>query len=203
MTGRASDELEGGSEADPVRLPPWLQVLAAVAVLSLVGFFVGRGADSLAPAVGVPSSTPSPLGGTGDTGDTGLAGPLTVGALCTHTDGGASLLVQFQIENVGLARVTVLAVRPVLPMGGLRPGRVTLPRSPSCGTPAARTGPSTVLEPGARVGVQLAFGLPPECPAPYPVQADVDLMTAGETPGTQRLPLLGDLGGIHFAACDG
>jgi hypothetical protein len=203
--GDPPDELRAGSETTPVRLPRWLPVLAAVVVLSAAGFVV-RGALGSPEAAPSPTPTPSaaPARQPWTTPDeSGLAGPLAVGAVCTHTDGSDALTVQFQIQNIGAGRVRVLAVRPVLPIGGLRPGPVTLPRSPSCGTPAARTGPSTVLEPGGRVGAQLAFVLPAECPAPYPVEADVDLLAVGEAPGTQRLHLLADLGGIHFAACPG
>jgi hypothetical protein len=171
-----------------------------------VALLVVRGAvRSPDPA---PAPTPTPTGTSTRTpepvvtaNESGLAGPLAVGAVCTHTDGTRSLTVQFQIENIGVGRVTVLAVRPVLPIGGLRPGKVTLPRSPDCGTPAAHTGNSTVLEPGDRVGAQLAFGLPTGCPAPYPVEADVDLLMVGEAPGTQRLHLLADLGGTEFRTC--
>jgi hypothetical protein len=203
----APDELQGGSEPDPGRRSPWVQALAAVAVLA-VALLAVRGAvrspdPAPAPtptstATGQPTRTPDPVV---TAGDAGLAGPLAVGAVCPHTDGTHTLSVQFQIENIGVGRVTVLAVRPVLPIGGLRPGKVTLPRSPDCGTPAAHTGTSTVLEPGDRVGAQLDFGLPAGCPAPYPVEADVDLLMVGESPGTQQLLLLADLGGLDFTTC--
>jgi hypothetical protein len=199
----APDELQGGSERGPTRLPTWLQALGAVAVLS-VALLVVRGAVRSPDPEPAPTPTatstaaPDPVA-TAD--ESGLAGPLAVGAVCTHTDGTHSLSVQFQIQNIGVGRVTVLAVRPVLPIGGLRPGKVTLPRSPDCGTPAARTGRSTVLPPGGRVGAQLDFGLPSECPGPYPVEADVDVLMVGESPGTQRLHLLADLGGTKFTTC--
>lgn len=198
------DELHGGPERTPRGIPRWLQPVAVTVVIVVLGALALKGPDSPGsspdpPASADPSASSAPA--TEDVVGAGT-GPLALGAVCTHTDGTRSLQVQFQVLNAGIARVTVMAVRAVLPVGGLRPTRVVLPRSPSCGTPAARTGPSTLLEPGERVGVQLDFRLPPECPAPYPVQADIDVLVAGESPGTQRLAVLPDLGDTHFAACD-
>ena len=208
MSG-AGDQLRGGPDREPRRVPRWVQALAAVAVASVVGLVAVHGENRQPgePAAGStrhpgahdPPEITFPQGGQVAEN---AAGPLAVGAVCTHTDGSRHLQVQFQVINAGLGRVTVLAVRPFLPIGGLRPRAVVMPRSPSCGTPAARTGASAVLEPGDRVGVQLSFLLPPACPVPYPVQADVDLLVVGESPGTQRLALLSDLGGFHFASCD-
>ena len=58
-----------------------------------------------------------------------------------------------------------------------------------------------MLQPGERVPVSLGFKLPPECPAPYPVQADVAVAERGSTPTQQRLHLLNDLGGYDFPSC--
>jgi hypothetical protein len=206
--GPGSDELTSGPERDPRRTPRWLRALVVLTVLSVVAFVAGRAVDSPAPApgpsptavAGPTTSSPTPSGPRASSDAALFAGPLSVGAICPHTDGSTELQVQFQIENIGSTRLAVLAVRPVLPIGGLRPRAVTFPRSPSCGTPAARTGPSTVLDPGDRVGVQLAFRLPAECPAPYPVQADIDLRQGGRRT-TERVPLLPDLGSIHFDTC--
>ena len=206
----AGDQLRGGPDREPRRVPRWVQALAAVAVASVVAVLAGHGYGR--PA-GEPAAQSTPRSSVHDRPEGTFspaegqvaekaAGPLAVGAVCTHTDGTRHLQVQFQVINAGLGRVTVVAVRPFLPIGGLRPRAVVMPRSPSCGTPAARTGASAVLEPGERVGVQLSFLLPPACPVPYPVQADVDLLVVGESPGTQRLALLSDLGGFHFASCD-
>jgi hypothetical protein len=197
------DELMAGPARPPrQRFPIWSQGVIAVVVLAVLGALALNRSDPPAPPPPPPTgTTPTPTSALVQNG----TGPLSVGAVCVHTDGSRLLRVQFQMINTGIARVTVIGVSPYLPVGGLRPVSVTLPRSPSCGTPAARTGPSTVLEPGERVGAQLGFRLPADCPTPYPVQADVDVLVAGENPGTQRLALLNDLGGYEqlFIRCGG
>jgi hypothetical protein len=209
VTG-TDDELMAGPDRPPRQLfPIWSQVLIAVVVLAVLGALALNRSDPPAPpplpAPTSSTSTPTPTSAPTAALVQNGTGPLSVGAVCVHTDGSRLLRVQFQMINTGVARVTVTGVSSYLPVGGLRPVSVTLPRSPSCGTPAARTGPSTVLEPGERIGAQLAFRLPAECPTPYPVQADVDVLVAGENPGTQRLALLNDLGGYEqfFTRCGG
>jgi hypothetical protein len=48
--------------------------------------------------------------------------------------------------------------------------------------------------------VALRLGLPPTCPAPYPVEADLTERRDGRTV-TAGVHLLNDLGGIHFTTC--
>lgn len=205
MTGaRDDDELAGGSPRDPVRLPPWLQVLGAIAVLSLIGFVVGRaGGHDPGPA---PAPRPRPTGVTPTSIDsnpvlTDVTGPLRAPDLCVSTFRN-TLTVLFTLENASLSRVTVLQVSARLPIGGLKAADVLLPAKPTCRAVAA-AGRRLVLVPGRKVAVALQFRLPPECPAPYPVWADVYLVGRGETPMTQRIPLLNDLGGYDFTSCNG
>ncbi len=186
------DELRGGSRRAPV--PTWLAPVALVVGLCLLGLLglltVLRGDPSPPVAGPEETATAPPTAAPLSNLAAGGTGPLSVGAVCTHTDGSGTLLVQFQLLNTGLGRVTVLAVRPVISGAGTHLADVTLPRSPSCGTPVARTGPSTVLEAGRRVGVQLAIRVPADRAAPYPVLADVDMLSVGEQPATQRVFVL-------------
>jgi hypothetical protein len=205
VTATGPDELAGGTDRDPVRFPVWLRVVGVVLVV-LVGWFVlaRTGDRDEAP----PAARPGPTGATAvaptdpvtATGYPPIEGPLRLaGDMCLDT-GPRSMTVQFQVENAGQAEVTVLSVSAHLPIGGLVPTGGEAPAGTYCGTDVdPATG--TVLLPGDRLPVSLGFDLPPECPAPYPVQADFALIETGSDPTTQRLHLLADLGGYDFRSC--
>jgi hypothetical protein len=211
VTAPERDELAGGAERDPVRLPTWVSIVG-LALAVLVGWFVvarTSGGGDAAPAahhtatastgsVGEPGVAPSePV----PTGYPPLEGPLRLsGDLCVQTPGPRTMVVEFELENAGLDQVEVLSMSAHLPIGGLDPTGGKVPAQSLCGRPVDPT-TSTVLQPGERVPVSLGFTLPPECPAPYPVQADVALVERGSSPTTQRLHLLSDLGGYDFASC--
>ena len=204
MDPAGDDELAGGTGRDPVHVPRLVQVLALVLVVAAGAVVALRGRDggpAPAPAptsgpTGAWSSPPTPVAGT--VGPP-LTGPLRAPDLCVRTMRN-TLSVQFTLENVAPGRVTVLAVTARLPIGGLEATGVQLPADGTCPAVAA-AGSSLVLEPGAKVPVALRFRLPPECPAPYPVYADVELVGTGETPTSQQIPLLADLGGYDFTSC--
>jgi len=203
------DELAGGTDRDPVQFPTWVSVVG-LALVVLVGWFVvaRTSGDDSAPSA---HSTPTPSSASADepraapepvnTGYPPLEGPLRViGGLCVQTPSPRSMIVEFELENTGVDQVEVLSLSAHLPIGGLDPTGGKVPARSLCGRPVD-PGTSKVLQPGARVPVSLGFNLPPECPAPYPVQADVALAERGSTPSQQRLHLLNDLGGYDFPSC--
>jgi hypothetical protein len=208
VTAPDRDELAGGADRDPVRLPTWVSVVG-LALAVLVGWFVvartsgGDDQGSAAQSTAAASSDeprvapPEPVA----TGYPPLEGPLRqTGDLCVQTPDRHTMIVEFEVENAGLDQVEVLSLSAHLPIGGLEPTGGKVPARSLCGRPVVPTR-STVLQPGERVPVSLGFRLPPECPKPYPVQADVALAERGSTPTTQRLALLNDLGGYDFASC--
>jgi hypothetical protein len=217
VTAPERDELAGGADRDPVRLPTWVSVVG-LALAVLVGWFVvarTSGGDDPGPSAH-STSTASP-GSTGSTASadeprvapsepvaTGyppLEGPMRlIGDLCVQTQDPRTMIVEFEVENAGVHQVEVLSLSAHLPIGGLDPTGGKVPARSLCGRPVDPA-TSTVLQPGERVAVSLGFNLPPECPAPYPVQADVALAEQGSPPTTQRLHLLNDLGGYDFASC--
>jgi hypothetical protein len=211
VTAPERDELAGGSDRDPVRFPTWVG-LVGLALAVLVGWFVvarTSGGDEPTPSAhgtstGSTASADEPGAGSPSPGATGyppLEGPLRVmGGLCVQTPDPRTMLVEFELENAGPAQVEVLSLSAHLPIGGLDPTGGKAPARSLCGRPVDPA-TSTVLQPGERVPVSLGFILPPECPAPYPVQADVALLARGSTPTIQRLHLLNDLGGYDFATC--
>ena len=212
MTAPERDELaSGGADRDPVRLPTWVSVVG-LALAVLVGWFVVARTSGSDDSARSAHGTPSPSTASADeprvappepvaTGYPPLEGPLRViGGLCVQTPSPRSMIVEFELENTGLDQVEVLSLSAHLPIGGLEPTGGKVPARSLCGRPVD-PGTSKVLEPGARVPVSLGFTLPPECPAPYPVQADVAVAERGSTPTQQRLHLLNDLGGYDFPSC--
>jgi hypothetical protein len=215
VTAPERDELVGGADRDPARFPPWVSVVG-LALAVLVGWFVvarTSGGDDAAPSAHSTATSPiAPSASSADspstsasapvaTGYPPLEGPLRLtGDLCVQTPDPRTMVVEFEVENAGRDQVEVLSISAHLPIGGLDPTGGKAPAASLCGRPVDPA-TSTVLQPGQAVPVSLGFNLPPECPAPYPVQADVALVARGSTPTTQRLHLLSDLGGYDFASC--
>jgi hypothetical protein len=213
VTAPERDELAGGTDRDPVQFPTWVSVVG-LALVVLVGWFVvartSGGDDSTPSAHSTPTAStasasadgprvapPSPV----NTGYPPLEGPLRqTGDLCVQTPAPGRMVVEFEVENIGLDQVEVLSLSAHLPIGGLDPTGGKAPATSLCGQPVVPAR-STVLQPGERLPVSLGFTLPPECPAPYPVQADVALVARGSTATTQRLALLSDLGSYDFPTC--
>jgi hypothetical protein len=211
VTAPERDELAGGGDRDPVRLPTWVS-MAGLALAVLVGWFVvartSGGDDPAASAHRTPTPStasadeprvapPQPV----NTGYPPLEGPLRqTGDLCVQVPTRRTMIVEFEVENAALDPVEVLSLSAHLPIGGLDPTGGKVPARSLCGRPVDPA-TSTVLQPGERVPVSLGFKLPPECPAPYPVYADVAVAEQGSTSTTQRLALLNDLGGYDFASC--
>ena len=207
MTEPLPDELRGGAEREPLGWPRGVKVAAAVVAVAVVGFLSTRVDGGSEQAVD-PSPSPSR-----STSPTQLAvpdevdvqpplsqpGPFGIHAVCAHTDHRERLTVVVDVSNGSLDRVTVLAVTAALPIGGPTLTGVRLPAKPC--SPEAAGGRALLMRPRGTVSAALRFRLPPECPTPYPVQAVVSYLGAGEQPRTQRLHLLNDLGDLEFDTC--
>ena len=202
MTEPAQDELHGGAERPPLRLPRSVRLVALVAVIALVAYLATRPHDDPEPAA-VPhlsATPPAPADVDVDPPPLSQPGPFGLEAVCVETDHARRLTVLFDIRNGSLSRTTVLQVTPVLPIGGLRPASVRVGVREPC-DPELAGGRDLLMRPRATVSVRLEFRLPRDCPAPYPVEAEISFVGAGEVPRTQRLHLLNDLGALDFETC--
>jgi hypothetical protein len=171
--------------------------VAVVCVLAGVVFLVLRGpgepdTDALPPEP-EPSSS-SQLALTADPGQR-----LVIVATCPPvTDGRLTLAVSFELQNGGDIDVTLVEVKPVLPLAGLRVrGPVTA--GGTCEQPGSGA-PGGLLAPGAKQLITMRFRLPKECPQAYPVQARVRLR-ANQMVGTTTARIHNDLGDVDFDTC--
>jgi hypothetical protein len=125
---------------------------------------------------------------------------LLVGEVCQplRTDGRSRLDVSFTLVNSVPGPVTLIRVTPVFPLAGLRE-LSTEYRGGTCNAPGAplRTGD---VPAGGTLLVVLRLALPPTCPAPYPVEADLTERRGGHT-ATAGIHLLNDLGTVRFTTC--
>lgn len=187
------ERIDQGSDQDPWQ-PPRMSSLVRTALLVLAGVVVGAfGWQQLArphsgtqPPPRPATSAPAPIP------------ELDAQQICEYVHGSV-LEVSFQLVNVGRGPVRVVAVRPELPLGLLRPTGVALAPG-HCGPANAPTPGDGPLPPGASIPVTLSFRLLTPCPQPAPVQATVDV--AGSFPdATVLVPLLPDLGQVRFPDC--
>jgi hypothetical protein len=126
---------------------------------------------------------------------------LLVSEVCqpVHTDGRTTLDVSFTLTNTLGRPVTLIRITPVFPLSGLR-GLSTEYRAGSCAHHPGAPSHSGDVRGGGTLLVVLRLGLPPTCPAPYPVEADLTERRDGRTV-TAGVHLLSDLGGIRFTTC--
>jgi hypothetical protein len=205
-----SDEVSGGPPAGgPGRTAVLVLVVAVLAIAGVVA--LRRGIDQPEGLV-VPTSPPPlqmpPLPGQ-------LTSPLPPTPLLAFADvcrpvrtsGPSALDVSFSLRNNGTGPVTLTAVEPKLPLDGLKERGYTI-RAGSC--PATgrtltdnRLGHARPVEiaPATSVVATLHFGLPDECPQPYPVLAVVTEQRGTAEPISTDYPLLSDLGGVRFPNC--
>ena len=198
---------EIGSDAPPPSrrtraLVAWL-VAAAVVVAGVVA--LRRGVDPVevrppasSPAVQMPS-LPGQLGPAPTESQPPVLA-LLVSQVCEplRTDGRTTLDVSFTLTNTLGRPVTLIRITPVFPLSGLR-GLGTEYRAGSCADPGPPLHTGDVRG-GGTLLVVLRLGLPPTCPAPYPVEADLTERRDGRTV-TAGVHLLSDLGGIRFTTC--
>jgi hypothetical protein len=198
---------EIGSDARPTSrrtrvLLAWL-VAAAVLVAGVVALRRGVDPVEVRPPASPPAAQMPSLPGQVGPAPTESLPPvpaLLVSEVCQplRTDGRTTLDVSFTLVNTVRRPVTLVRIKPVFPLPGMRE-LSTEYRAGSCGAPgpALHTGD---VRSGGTMLVALRLGLPPTCPAPYPVEADLTERRDGRTV-TAGVHLLNDLGGIHFTTC--
>ena len=178
-------------------------VAAAVVIAGVVS--LRRGVDPVRsqPPTSPPAAQMPPPPGQVVPLPTGSLPPvpaLLVGEVCrpVRTDGRSRLDVTFTLVNTATRPVTLIRVKPALPLGGLR-ALNTEYRAGTCAAPGGARNAGDVRPAGSLL-VVLRLALPPECPAPYPVEADLTERSNGRTV-TSGIHLLSDLGGIRFTTC--
>lgn len=199
MTGQGADELRRGSEHRSASVPRWVTAPVIAVLVSAGAVAVLHGGGSLR-ADAAPSPTPT----TSPTRMSESVDPLTMitssDGVCTKTDHRRSVTISFGVVNLSSVPVVVRKVTPVLPLGGLRLSHQSIGLA-SCGQLQGTQG-TRVLTPGRSLIVLFTFALSKQCPAPFPVQAEVTVSRVG---GLRQVgvtvPLLNDLGGLEFEQC--
>lgn len=193
-----ADEISGGP---PVRRPARTVLLVLVAVAVIVAGLMGLRRGEPARPVAAPTTPafsyePEPV----PTGLPPAVGALGLRGLCAvRSDYRTTLEVEFALENSTAAPVTLVAVTPRLPLGGLRV-RGTSVRSGSCRDTGAAVREAGAVPGRGIVVVTFRLGLPATCPQALPVLATVRDRAAGRDV-TAEVTLLADLGGIRFETC--
>ena len=198
---------EIGNDAPPPAhrtraLVAWL-VAAAVIVAGVVALRRGvdpvEGRPTASPPAGQMPSLPGQLGPAPTESQPPVLA-LLVSEVCQplRTDGRTTLTVSFTLTNTLGRPVTLVRIAPVFPLSGLR-GLSTDYRAGSCAHPRPPSHTGDVRG-GGTLLVVLRLGLPPTCPAPYPVEADLTERRDGRTV-TAGVHLLSDLGGVRFTTC--
>lgn len=196
-----SDEVSGGPGPSRGRIV--LVVLVAVALAAVAVTALRRGVEEPAAA---PTPTRSPAASLPPTP------AVAFGDVCrpVRATGSSALDVSFSLRNNGSAPVSLLAVTPELPLGGLKQRGYTI-RSGTClpsGPPV--TGPTLTdsrlerihpveIAVAGWVVATLHFALPDVCPKPYPVSVVVSEATDPAAPPINtHYPVLADLGEVSF-----
>ena len=201
-------EFEELNQGEPDDEPTGLSPLAwaAVAVMCLLGglmFMLFRidaepvVEPSPSTALALPSSGPNQ--GSNLTASFSPDRQLGLGRICPAvTDGRKTLAVSFNLVNISHSEVTLMDVKPRLPMGGLRPIAPNTAGG-TCEHPDKKA-PGGLLFPGDTKLITMRFRLPKGCPQPYPVQARIDLWV-NQMVGTTTVPVYNDLGSVVFDSC--
>jgi hypothetical protein len=208
------------------RVPKSAAVLAAVALLAglavglAAGYHVGEqhAAASAAapptPSTGPEATAPQLVSPTAVNLAPATAFAFASAPALSQSIGACSVqqgkLLQLgvQVTNQSTVPLMLTGIKPVLPLGGLRP--VSWQWGPcgaipdgtiSNGTGSNSTGPDIVLlGPGAGVWLSVTFKVLDRCPGPFPVQFTVGY-TAGGKHFTAQLPGFPDLGSVPYAGC--
>jgi hypothetical protein len=197
--------LDGSEPGGSPGLRPLTWVVLAVGCV-LAGVVVMLLRPPADPAAAPPP--PSPAVSPPTWPDANLAGgrgvnlssnTLTLGRICTPvTDGRRTLALSFTLVNESSIAITLIDVEPVLPIGGLQPRRPNTAGG-TCEHPDTQA-PGGLLAPGATQLITLRFGLPEQCPQPFPVQARINLR-AQQMVGMTTVAVYRDLGAIDFDSC--
>jgi hypothetical protein len=198
---RLGDDGRGRSRVNPL-------VWVVLAVVGLVAGLLVLGHGSPEPSSSEPSSLPS----THQNGPKPSGRPIVrlptgpnqrqyvgVTSICPAvTDHRKRLAVTFEVSNVSRSDVFITSVRSVLPLRGLRP-RGPATAGGSCAQPENLLARG-LIAPEQSQFFTLAFTLPKQCPAPYPVQVRVGYKADGFV-GTSLSLLLSDLSVLDFDSC--
>jgi hypothetical protein len=117
------------------------------------------------------------------------------------TDGRTTMAISFVLQNTTPLVEEIVQVKSVLPVTGSNLRSVALHLG-TCAHPGSQAGSPVqhVLEPGGTALITLHFGLPKQCPQPYPVIADIDVSLMGNL-REEELRIFNDLGTVKFATC--
>jgi hypothetical protein len=208
------DEVGRGNDAEPGRSYGWLLIIGAAVVVAAVSLLGHHHKSTSAPAPRpIPTLSPLPAPTSAATPSPSAAArasfayvyldrSLDAPTICPlKTDGRTTLSVSFIVSNPNPEKITLLRLRPLLPMGGLTPTGAFL-QDGTCAHPTgSRTAPAgqSITGHGTRLAT-FTFALPKTCPAPLPVQATAR-MTGSSGTVSFLLIVLPDLGHGHFAAC--
>jgi hypothetical protein len=174
---------------------PGFAVAAAVAVL-VVGIVIGYAAGRHGKRTVTRLVTPSPSASSAP--QFGLDQVTGTGALCSAQSGNR-LQLGVEITNPTSVPVTLDRIAVKLPMGGMRLLR-TAPGS--CGQlgPPGQPIAGYRLAPRATTWITVTVAVLVDCPAPLPVQINVDYTQAGRA----QSALLGgfpDMGNVPYTGC--
>jgi hypothetical protein len=188
--------------------PFWARALAGAGLIAgAIGYGLLRGYGK--PHAPIPSPIPS-----APTASAAPALPGTyvrVSRICQPvTDHRHVLTLSFLLTNVADVPVTVSAVQPLLPLGGLDTVSIDIAGGTCSAPEVAPAGLDLPI--GDSLLVTFRFLLPATCPQPLPVQVRALVVSgpasSGNQPGapgvtTTRndLPLFPDLGAIPFDSC--
>jgi hypothetical protein len=184
-------------EQDARQLPvlPWRPPVIAV-VLAAAGLLAGFAAGYAAGGWHARDSARvarSPAAAAG-----APAGALTESVSQCSAQAGRTLQLGVQVTNQSAAAVTLLRVRPVLPLSGLK---TTAEAWGPCGQlPAAGDTGGAALPAGASTWFTVTFRVLVKCPAALPVQFTLDYDQSGRAAAI-RLPGFADLGHVPYPAC--
>jgi len=179
-------------------------------------------AAGAAPSAVASSAAPPVLNFTGLSG-TGLA--QTIGACAVQR--GREIQVGVEVVNLSETTVILGQVRPILPLGGLRPvsqlwapcGAIspygpagsgtfiairasTGQAEPGSTTPGGVMPSGPVLPPNGTAWLSVTFRVMVACPQPLPVQFSISYQENGR-PAAAQLPGLPDLGQLTYTGCKG
>jgi hypothetical protein len=198
------EELSQGEDVQPSRLGPiaWLG-LALVCLIGGVLLLSGQNDATSADPVATPVQTfsPAPVFPAPKLRvlPTDLADTLSIGKVCpARSDGHSTLVVSFELVNIGISNVTVIDVKPLLPLPGLHPEGRTLAGG-SCQRLGTET-PAGLMSPDDRRLFTMLFRLPPTCPQASPVQASIRVRV-NQMIGTTTVAVFNDLGAVTFDTC--
>jgi len=193
-TTPTDDVIEGHSRRPPKRwtMRPWWLGALVLAVLAAgigIGYALGRHTPQAAPA----TSTPIPAGS--------LLGEVpqlsaTTRVCSVQPTGKHQLQLGIQVQNGGGAPLQLTDVQGVFPTGELRMVAAAVGQCNVAGVPVA----GHWVTAGATAWLRLTVDVHMRCPAPDPVQFQVDYIGGGP-PASVTLPGFPDLGNVRYSGC--